>query len=86
MPAPTSSQPGTLHIIIHSKEKFTPAPKAPATNQRKESVISWPDSMRVTRVVEAGYSRGCVAGYIRNSVIDKDSQDITEGLARAVSG
>lgn len=50
MPVPTSSQPGTLHIIIHSKEKITPALKAPATNQRKESIIGWPNSMSVMRV------------------------------------
>lgn len=68
-PAPTSSPPGTLHIVIHSEDKITSSLKAPATNQRKKSIISCPNSMRVMRVVEAGYNGGCVAGYIRNSRI-----------------
>lgn len=68
-PAPTSSPPGTLHIIIHSEDKITPALKAPPTNQSKESLISCPNSMRIMRVVEVEYNGGCVARYIRNSMI-----------------
>lgn len=63
---PTSGQPGTLRII-HSKDKSSPVLKAV---QRKEIIISCPNSMRVMRVVGAGNNGGCVAGYVRHSVID----------------
>lgn len=66
---PTSGQPEALGII-HSKDKSTPVLKALATNQRKENIISCPNSMRVMRVVGAGNNGGCVAGYVRHSVID----------------